>query len=236
MHRPIMNEHDQGQALPAPLYYHHPQFGASSINSTNSSSLPATGPLIDTALSTRISNSLSLNHLSRPSSPAPTAQVSSALTALQGKSLDEIHQLLTDKKAYVAFLHSLEPVRPLDLLREELIKGHVNLASSNLEKHSQFAELRNQCTIIRSELAGAKERFDELEQLEKEITSVYSFTALLNKLQEAAMKVEDDSESLNQRLVSKDIDLGEFIQLYKKERMLYQRRTLIYVAAKSSVG
>ncbi|XP_057835368.1 vacuolar protein-sorting-associated protein 37 homolog 2 isoform X2 [Cryptomeria japonica] len=259
MHRPILGGQQQAQPMPfaAPTWYQPPTV-TPSINSTYPLASSGMGPPSDLSMSSRLTSVANQISNSRPFSPAPNAQFSDMLPALQEKSLDELNQLLMDKKAYNLFLHSLEPVRHLDSLRGELMKGHADLARNNLAKDSQIAELRNQCTIIRTtELAAARERFEEVQKQEKEITATCSSSALLDRLQvvcgssykimivmkfselqfkEAATKVDDESEVLHEKLLSGDIDLTEFIQKYKKQRILYHRRMLIHLAAKTSLG
>ncbi|XP_057835370.1 vacuolar protein-sorting-associated protein 37 homolog 2 isoform X4 [Cryptomeria japonica] len=239
MHRPILRGgQQQAQPMPfaAPTWYQPPTV-TPSINSTYPLASSGMGPPSDLSMSSRLTSVANQISNSRPFSPAPNAQFSDMLPALQEKSLDELNQLLMDKKAYNLFLHSLEPVRHLDSLRGELMKGHADLARNNLAKDSQIAELRNQCTIIRTtELAAARERFEEVQKQEKEITATCSSSALLDRLQEAATKVDDESEVLHEKLLSGDIDLTEFIQKYKKQRILYHRRMLIHLAAKTSLG
>lgn len=236
MQRPVLGGQQQAQAIPftPPTWYQSPT--VTPINLTNASARSGMGPPSETNMSTRL-NSVVNQGVTRPFSPAPNAQLFDILPSLQGKSLDELDLLVTDSKVYNSFLHSLEPVRHLDSLRGELTKGHADLARNNLTKDSQIAELRNQCAIIRTtELAAAREKFEEVQKCEKEITANFSSSALLGRLQEAAAKVDEESEILHQKLLSGDIDISEFIQKYKKERILYHRRMLVHFAGKVSLG
>ncbi|KAH9311070.1 hypothetical protein KI387_026105, partial [Taxus chinensis] len=238
MHRPILGGQQQAHTMPfaAPTWYQPPTV-TPSINSIYPSASPGMGPSSETSMSSRLNSVVNQFANSRPFSPAPNAQLSDMFPALQEKSVDELNQLLTDSKAYNVFLHSLEPVRHLDSLRGELIKGHGDLARNNLAKDSQIAELRNQCTIIRTtEVAAARENFEEIQKREKEITAIYSSSQLLDRLQEAAAKVDNESEILHQKLLSGDIDLTEFIHKYKRQKVLYHRRMQIHLAAKLSLG
>jgi len=238
MNRPVLGGQQQAQSIPftPPTWFQSPT--VTPVNSTNTSATSGMGPSAETKTNTSTrSNSVVNQGVTRPFSPAPNAQFFDIIPALQGKSLDELDLLLTDSKAYNSFLHSLEPVRHLDSLRGELTKGHADLARNNLTKDSQIAELRNQCAIIRTtELAAAREKFEEVQKCEKEITATCSSSAIIGRLQEAAAKVDEESEILHQKLLSGDIDLSEFIQKYKKERILYHRRMLIHLAGKTSLG
>merc|ERR1711971_1394000 len=105
----------------------------------------------------------------------------------------------------------------------------------NLEKEPQIMELRNQCRIIRTtELAAAQEKLNELERQKEESLKFYSPASLLQRLQEAMNKTEEESENLHRQLLDREIDLGAFVQKYKKLRTTYHKRALIHLAAKTS--
>jgi ESCRT-I complex subunit VPS37 len=90
--------------------------------------------------------------------------------------------------------------------------------------------------IIRNtELATAQEKFEEVEKQYKEVHARCSPHSLLDKLQGAANDADNESENLHQKLLSGEIELGEFIQKYRKQRILFHRRTLIRMAALTSL-
>lgn len=51
---------------------------------------------------------------------------------------------------------------------------------------------------------------------------------------EAMNKTEEESENLHRQLLDREIDLGAFVQKYKKLRTTYHKRALIHLAAKTS--
>lgn len=175
----------------------------------------------------------------RPYSPQQTTVASNAsdiFLALRNKSTEELQRLLSDQDAYSAFLQSLDSVRQIDSLWTELLNRNVELAKQNLERESDIFQLKNQCTIIRTtELATAQERFNEVHKRERDVKAVYSPAVLLERLQDAASKVDDESESIYQQLLSGEINVGEFLQNYRKKRYLYHKRTLTRLAAKTSM-
>ncbi|RWR94763.1 Mod_r domain-containing protein [Cinnamomum micranthum f. kanehirae] len=151
------------------------------------------------------------------------------------KSVDELRKLLTDKDAYNTFLHSLDQVKIQNNLRDELRKETMQLARENLEKEPRILELRNQCRIIRTtELAAAQEKLNGLEMKKEELLRLYSPSMLLQKMQDAINKAEEESEILHRQLLDKEIDLSAFVQKYKKLRTINHRRALIHLAAKTS--
>lgn len=116
-----------------------------------------------------------------------------------------------------------------------MLNRNVELAKQNLEKESDIFQLKNQCTIIRTtELAAAQERFNEVRKKERNIRAVYSPAVLMERLQEAASKVDDESELIYQQLLSGEISVGDFLQTYRKMRYLYHKRTLTRLASKQS--
>ncbi|KMS95998.1 hypothetical protein BVRB_003140 [Beta vulgaris subsp. vulgaris] len=194
--------------------------------------------------STPGNNSSSSYNLQRPSetpdsgSHVSPAEASGIIFALRDKSADDLRKLLTDKEAYNHFLLSLDQVKTQNNVRDELRKATLQLARENLEKEPQIMELRNQCRIIRtSELADALEKLNDLERQKEKIMKCFAPASLLHQLQEAMNKTDEDSEALHSQFLDKEIELGVFIQKYKKLRSLYHRRALTHLAAKtSSVG
>lgn len=202
-----------------------------SVVTSPSSSRPSTP-------SSSTSSSFSLQRPSdRPQSPSHVspAEAAGMIVLLKDKSIDELRKLLSDKDAYNQLLLSLDQVKIQNNLRDELQKETLQLARENLEKEPQIVELRNQCRIIRTtELAAAQEKLNELERQKEEILKFYSPACLLHRLQETMNKTEEESETLHRQLLDREMDLGAFVQKYKRLRTTYHRRALTHLAAKTS--
>ncbi|KAG0612928.1 hypothetical protein M758_6G063100 [Ceratodon purpureus] len=159
-----------------------------------------------------------------------------SVAGIKDKSPEELTRLLNDKDAYSAFLHSLDEVRRLDKISEELRKSTIDESKNNLEKESEIAELRTQCMIIRNtELAASREKFEEVDKRYREVQANCSPHALLNKLQDAANEADEESENLHRSFLAGEIELLQFIQKYRKQRLHYHRRSLIRMAALSAM-
>lgn len=50
---------------------------------------------------------------------------------------------------------------------------------------------------------------------------------------EAMNKTEEESENLHRQLLDRELDVGAFVQKYKKLRTTYHRRALIHLSAKT---
>lgn len=175
----------------------------------------------------------------RPQSPSHVspAEAAGITDQLKDKSADELRKLLQDKDAYNQFLLSVDQIKVQNNLREELRKETLQLAEKNLEKETQIMELQNQSTIIRTtELAAAQERYSELERRKEETLKAYSPASLLQKLHRAMNEIDEESESLHRQLLIGEVEPGVFLQKYKKLRIMYHRRQLLHLAAKTSVG
>nr|AHY23245.1 hypothetical protein [Fallopia multiflora] len=165
-------------------------------------------------------------------SPSEAAEI---ISSLKDKSVEELQKLLSDTETYNRFLASLDQVKTQNHVKGELQKETIQLARENMEKEPQIMELRNQCRITRTtELATAQERLNDLERQRDEILRCYSPVHLLQRLQESMNKTEEESETVNQQLLDKEIELGAFVQKYKKLRTIYHRRALTHLASRSS--
>ncbi|XP_050380440.1 vacuolar protein-sorting-associated protein 37 homolog 1 [Argentina anserina] len=177
---------------------------------------------------------------SRANSPSPVSPTEAAgvIASLKDKSVDELRKLMSDKEAYHQFFLSLEQVKVQNNLKEELRKETLQLSRENMEKEPRMVELRNQCRIIRTtELAAAQERLNELERQKEDTLKSCAPASLLQRLQEAMNKTEEESEDLHRQLLNGEIDISTFVPKYKKLRNTYHRRALVHLAAKtSSIG
>ncbi|XP_058212742.1 vacuolar protein-sorting-associated protein 37 homolog 1-like isoform X1 [Rhododendron vialii] len=224
------SQEQDGQALPQEIPTN--SWYPSSLLSSPSSTHPTTPS----------SSSSSSFNVQRPADrPQSAAQVSPSEAAgiiflLKDRSIDELRKLLADKDAYRQFLLSLDQVKIQNNLRVELHKETLQLARENLEKEPRIMELQNQCRIIRTtELAAAQENLHELERQKEETLKFYSPSSLLRRLQEAMNKTEEESEALHRQLLDGEIEVGPFVQKYKKLRNTYHRRALTHLAAKTSL-
>ncbi|KAJ4851121.1 hypothetical protein Tsubulata_002428 [Turnera subulata] len=221
------SQDQQGQAQPRPQEGTSQSWYPPSVVGSTSSSRPATPS------SGGSSSSLyGLRPSERPQSPpivSPT-EAAGVIALLKDKSVDELRKLLTDKDAYQQFFLSL------DQIRDELRKETLQLARENLEKEPRIMELRNQCRIIRTtELAAAQEKLNELERQKEDLLRSCSPAALIQRLHDSVKKTEEESEALHRQLLDREIDLATFVQKYKKQRTTFNRRSLMHLAAKTSL-
>ncbi|KAK4847391.1 hypothetical protein QYF36_001312 [Acer negundo] len=146
-------------------------------------------------------------HPQTPSHVSP-GEAAGVIALLKDKSVDELRKLLSDKNAYHQFLLSVDQVKIQNNIRDELRKETLQLAKQSLEKEPRIMELRNQCKIIRTtELAAAQEKLNELNRQKEELLKFYSPGSLLQKLQEAMKKTDEESEALHRQLLDAEIDI-----------------------------
>ncbi|KVI00189.1 Modifier of rudimentary, Modr [Cynara cardunculus var. scolymus] len=178
-----------------------------SVVSSPSSSNPATPNSSNSDTHTQRVGDRS--HLSSPVSPTEAAGI---IVYLKDKSVDELRKLLSNQEAYQQFLLSIDPVRTQNNVRNELRNETMQLATS------------------------AEEKLNDLTKRKAEILKYYSPGSLLHKLQECMDKTDKESEALHEQLLGKEIDLATFVQKYKQLRNVYHKRSLTYLAAKTSLG
>ncbi|KAF3320788.1 Vacuolar protein-sorting-associated protein 37 [Carex littledalei] len=173
---------------------------------------------------------------SEPALLTADAESEGIISRLKDKSVDGLKKLLSDKDAYNALLNSLDEVKNQNHTYEGLQKETLQLAEANAEKEASIIELKNQSTIIRtSELASAQEKLAELLRQRDEIINSYSLRNLIDKLKEAAYKADQESDILQTKILKEEVDIHTFIQDYKNLRIAHHRRTLLHLAAKTSV-
>ncbi|KAG4982226.1 hypothetical protein JHK87_026975 [Glycine soja] len=182
-------------------------------------------------MSTKFRGSQEHQHGSSSSSSntshVPPAQAAGLVAILKDKSVDELRKLLSNKDVYQQFLSSLDEVKIQNNVNDVLCKENLQLADENLRKEPRVVELRNQ-------LAVAQEKLNELEKQKEEMLKLNSPLYLLQWIQEAMNNTEEESENLHQQVLDREIDLGAFLQKYKKLRTAYHRKSLIHLAARTS--
>ncbi|XP_020223049.1 vacuolar protein-sorting-associated protein 37 homolog 1 [Cajanus cajan] len=120
-------------------------------------------------------------------------------------------------------------------VKDELCKENLQLVNENLLKEPRIVELRNQYRIIcTTQLAVAQEKLNELDKQKEEVLKLNSPPYLLQRIQEAMNKTEEESENLHKQVLDREIDIGAFLQQYKSLRTAYHRKSLIHLAAKTS--
>ncbi|KAI3508656.1 hypothetical protein L1887_23665 [Cichorium endivia] len=72
-------------------------------------------------------------------------------------------------------------------------------------------------------------------ELEIGSSRFYSPASLLHHLQESMHKIEEESETLHQQLLDREIDLTTFTHKYKRLRKLYHKRSLTHLATNTSL-
>ncbi|KAH7533666.1 hypothetical protein FEM48_Zijuj04G0155800 [Ziziphus jujuba var. spinosa] len=82
----------------------------------------------------------------------------------------------------------------------------MNNYGENLENEPRIMELRNQ------------EKLHELERQKEEMLRFGSPASLLQRLQDAMNKTDEESENLHKQLLDREIELDPFVQIYKKLR------------------
>ncbi|KAH7533670.1 hypothetical protein FEM48_Zijuj04G0156200 [Ziziphus jujuba var. spinosa] len=91
-------------------------------------------------------------------------------------------------------------------LRDEIRKETLQLAREKLENEPRIMELRNH------------EKLYELERQKEEMLRFGSPASLLQRRQDAMNKTDEESENLHKQLLDREIELGPFVQIYKKLR------------------
>ncbi|PIN21470.1 hypothetical protein CDL12_05815 [Handroanthus impetiginosus] len=229
--REILGGSQEQQAQPRPQEISTDSWYPPSVVSSSNTSRPTT-PGAGTSSSLGMSRPSDRTNSLSNVSPAEAASI---IAMLKDKSVDELRKLLSDKDAYQNLLLSLEPVKTQNRVRDELRNETLQLARENLEKEPRIMELRNQCRIIRTtELATAQEKLHELERKKEETLKYYSPSSLLNRLQDAMNKTDEESDKLHRQLLDREIDLSAFVQKYKKMRYTYHKRALTHLAAKTT--
>ncbi|CAD7695757.1 unnamed protein product [Ostreobium quekettii] len=169
----------------------------------------------------------------RPRPVNGTMPVASHITAaLQELSIEQLGRCMIDAAAYQQLVKKLLQSSQVSCVNEELKKSNRDVAQSNLEREKEMQEIGNHIAIIKSsEYADAKGLYHEQLQRQQEVVGRLSIPVLREQLQQAAKKVDEESEDYSRRFLSGDISAETFTDEFCKLRMTYYARELKAQAA-----
>ncbi|KAI8379306.1 uncharacterized protein BYT42DRAFT_322208 [Radiomyces spectabilis] len=145
-------------------------------------------------------------------------------TMIMNKTSAEVEELLSNDLPFEMFFNSLERVKGLKTVQEELMNGNENLAHKNLSREDQLAKLRTDVMNLNDEYRQEKHAFDEKERLQQEAYSRFSSSTVLTRLKASVYESDDLSESVAQSFLDGNLDHDSFVKQFRELRKVYHLR------------
>jgi len=150
---------------------------------------------------------------------------------LQQCSNEELYKILTDPNVYDEFI-SVAAAKLNVLGPGQKDEENVRLAQENLERDNEIQDRMNQIAIVKSSDYASMCRMygDEMKQ-HQALMSRNNIPSLLQQLQDTSQKLQEDSEALLTRALSREVPIQDFIEEYQRMRREYHQKDLLAKSA-----
>lgn len=152
-------------------------------------------------------------------------QVPQSFPLLERLSIAELQNLLLEEERFDAFVSSTDYGQKLHTAVEGCIQRNIAIARENQRKEGVIVDLKSQISVIRSsEYAEVREKYDKLLARYLEVNDRLDPSTLTQIMESTLVDLDEQSDNLEQLLVSGELDADKFIPEF-----LSLRRKLHYI-------
>jgi len=160
------------------------------------------------------------------SNSTPIPAIPSSFPALDDKITEELTELLANEDLYREFFDSLDGVKNMHQLRDELRDGNEELAKKNIARETEIDDLRKLLLAKQQEIKQQQQELEQKVQRQQQIMQQFSPASLIQKLGEAASLADNESEQTASSFLNGDqIDHKEFVKKFMEQRKVYHLRS-----------
>jgi len=165
------------------------------------------------------------------SSPTPSQQIRTpsiptSFPELDQKSTTELNELLNNEDPFQALFDSLDVVKTMRQLRDDLRDGNEELAKKNVARTGELDALHQSLNAKKDTLRQLQAAVTEQSARQANLQARLDPPALLARLHEAAQAAELESDEIASAFLdgSSGDDHKEFIKKFTEKRKLYHLR------------
>ncbi|CAI2166203.1 4494_t:CDS:2 [Funneliformis geosporum] len=150
--------------------------------------------------------------------------ISQEFPTLLSKSKEELEDLYNNDVVFDSFLETVEQVRNMKTLQDEMRMGNETLARKTLSQEQELYELRNR--IVNQE-KGLKELFTEFEEklkVQQETLKRFSPSILMTKLKSETQQSDELSEQMAKSFLDGELEVDQFLKHFREVRKVYHLR------------
>ncbi|KAI9300920.1 hypothetical protein BJ944DRAFT_170018, partial [Cunninghamella echinulata] len=136
----------------------------------------------------------------------------------------EIEELLSNEVAFDIFFNSLDRIKNMKIVQEELMNGNENLAHKNLSQEDVLTKLQAEVKDLNVQYQQQKELSKEKERQQQEAFKRFSSSTILTRLKAGVMESDDLSESVAQSFLEGNLDHDSFVKQFREFRKVYHLR------------
>jgi len=184
----------------------------------NSSTIPSPRPLTTNNVSPNIAPAKP----ERTHTPQPV--IPTSFPQLETMQFDDLEHLLNDDDEFSMFFETLDQVKSMAAVRDDLVKNNEDTARKNLSFQNQLEQKKNEVDVQQANLKEQRNLFDQQAKRQQEISKRFTPDALLGKLSESVNQAEQTSEDITTKFLNKQMDVRDFIKTYMEKKKLYHLR------------
>lgn len=205
---------------PPPPYGMYGNTSTPSTPANNPSRPPTASP------SSSISSSSVSSSSPTPSQQIRTPAIPSSFPELDQKSIVELNELLQNDDQFQALFDSLEVVKTMRQLRDDMRDGNEELAKKNVERTAELDALNQALNSKKETLQQLQAAVRGQQERQRDVQARLSPAVLLDRLVEAAQVAEAESDEIAVTYLdsSASDDHKEFIKKFTEKRKLYHLR------------
>ncbi|XP_031574892.1 vacuolar protein sorting-associated protein 37A-like [Actinia tenebrosa] len=194
------------------------------FSSTGYGGVPNTNHMFPMTSTSGVTPVSSTQRNSPNSDEVPTC-TSQEFPELNGLSLIELKELNDNKELLEEFVKSkLEPVKKLQVKKEDITKENELIARNNLSLQPKFEALKHSILTNHELQSSLTTEFAQRSQKQKYLSEIYSISSIHTNMELAAAEADQDSEAIADSFLNGEIKTDEFIQTYMEKRKLCHLR------------
>jgi len=154
----------------------------------------------------------------------PQPVIPTGFPQLENMQLDDLERLLNDDDEFYMFFETLDQVKSMQTIRDDLMKANEDTARKNLSFQQELEQKKSEVEILQANIKDQRNQFDQQAKRQQEISKRFTSEALLAKLTESINQSEQNAEDVTTKFLNKEIDSRDFIKTFSEKKKLYHLR------------
>ncbi|CAH2241914.1 vacuolar protein sorting-associated protein 37A-like [Pararge aegeria] len=158
---------------------------------------------------------------------SPQSQYSSQsfmFPELSELTVEELQEIIENPDLQDKLLETTPQLVELDLETEELMTSIEEIAQDNLTKQQMLDNLKSEVLDRISTIVQMKMNYEELNRKHQKLSEMYDPYRIRHCLKQAALKADEDAESIAEQFLLGNIPVETFIAKFAEKRALGQAR------------
>ncbi|CAG8500804.1 2294_t:CDS:10 [Diversispora eburnea] len=150
--------------------------------------------------------------------------ISEEYPVLLTKSKEELEDLLNNDIVFESFLETVEPLRGMNALQNEVLLNNKVHAEKTLSQEQELIQLQQKVEAKEKELKELYSTLQEKNKVQHETLQRFSSSVLLAKLKSEVHQSDELSEQMASSFLMGDLECDQFLKHFKEIRKVYHMR------------